>query len=48
MAEGEKDTVTIDREFFNELIANSNFLDELEAAGVDNWEGYDIAKENMR
>jgi hypothetical protein len=41
------DKVTIDREFFNELVANSNFLDALEAAGVDNWEGYEIAKEEM-
>ena len=43
----DEDTVTIPREYFNELIAAANFLDELEAAGVDNWEGYEIAKEQM-
>jgi len=36
-------TVTITLEDYAELQAASDKLDALEAAGVDNWEGYDFA-----
>lgn len=38
-----KDAITISQERYNELIKDSDFLEALRAAGVDNWEGYDIA-----
>jgi len=44
----DNDKVTISREFFNELIADANFLDELHAGGVDNWVGYDDARQRMK
>lgn len=31
--------------YFDELVADSNWLGCLEAAGVDNWEGYCYAQE---
>jgi len=40
-------TVTITLSEYNELIEDQNFLRALEAAGVDNWEGYDFAEELM-
>lgn len=40
-------TVTISEEEFNELVADSTFLMYLTQAGVDNWEGYEIAQELM-
>lgn len=33
-------TVTISKKRYNELLADSKMLRQLEAAGVDNWEGY--------
>jgi len=41
------ETITITVEQFNQLIADQNFLEALRGAGVDNWEGYDIAQEMM-
>lgn len=35
-----RSTVTILEEDFNELVTRSKLLGQLEAAGVDNWEGY--------
>lgn len=40
MANGE---VTISAERYVELLGDSRFLAALEAAGVDNWEGYNEA-----
>jgi hypothetical protein len=37
--------VTLTREEYNKLLEAKRFLRALEAAGVDNWEGYDIAKD---
>lgn len=37
------ETVTISKEEYIELLDNSNLLKALQSAGVDNWEGYDIA-----
>jgi len=36
-------TITITLEEYNRLVEDSEFLNALEAAGVDNWEGYDEA-----
>lgn len=37
------ETVTISKDIYNRLIQDQKFLRNLEAAGVDNWEGYDYA-----
>lgn len=38
-------TVTISKEQYDELLERDRWLDALEAAGVDNWQGYDFAHE---
>lgn len=38
-------TVTIPRDEYEELLASAGWLDALEAAGVDNWDGIDFARE---
>ena len=40
-------TVTISEEDYDELIEDQRFLRALEAAGVDNWEGYEIAQDRL-
>lgn len=40
-------TITISVELYEELIADQSFLEALQGAGVDNWEGYDAAQEMM-
>ena len=42
------DTVTISRKEYEALQAARDKLDALEAAGVDNWSGYDDAMEHLR
>ena len=37
--------IEITEEEYNELINNQKFLYALQAAGVDNWEGYEGAEE---
>lgn len=37
--------IELTQEEYNQLIRDQRFLRALEAAGVDNWEGYDIAKD---
>lgn len=37
------ETITIDKSHYKRLIEASEKLNALEAAGVDNWEGYSIA-----
>lgn len=37
--------ITISREEYDRLLCDSAFLARLEAAGVDNWEGYEMALE---
>lgn len=32
---------------YNELLESQKLLNALEAAGVDNWEGYELARESM-
>ena len=39
--------VTIQREEYDALLNDSKFLRALEAAGVDNWEGYSFATEDF-
>jgi len=39
--------VTISKEEYDNLIKSYNFLLALQAAGVDNWEGYEYACENI-
>lgn len=40
-----EEMVTITRKEYDSLIEDSEFLEALRAAGVDNWEGYDFAIE---
>ena len=37
-------TVIISKKEYRKLLACEALMDRLDAAGVDNWEGYDIAK----
>lgn len=39
------ETVTISVDEYDKLIEDSYWLAALEAAGVDNWEGYDEARQ---
>lgn len=41
------DTVTISKEEYDKLLEDSIFLNCLERAGVDNWDGYEVAQEYM-
>jgi hypothetical protein len=40
-----KETITIDKEMYDKLIEDSDFLSCLQCCGVDNWEGYSDAQE---
>lgn len=40
-----EETITITKEEYDRLDKRSAFLDALDAAGVDNWEGYEFAHE---
>jgi hypothetical protein len=40
-----KETVTISKEEYEQLLSDSHFLSCLEACGVDNWHGYSDARE---
>jgi len=39
--------VTITTEEYEALLADSKLLQALQNAGVDNWEGYEFAREEM-
>ncbi len=41
-----EETVTISKKEYEKLLKDSRFLQALEAAGVDNWEGYEFAFES--
>lgn len=43
--EEKADTVTLPRSEYNDLVEDRQWLHSLEAAGVDNWEGYDVAQD---
>ena len=40
-----EEMVTIKKSEYDQLLKDSDWLACLEAAGVDNWEGYDYARE---
>lgn len=40
-------TVTLPASLYHQLQADSNWLEALEAAGVDNWAGIELAYEMM-
>lgn len=40
-------TVTIEFKVYNKLLEDSLFLEALMAAGVDNWDGYELAQQIM-
>lgn len=42
-----EETVTIAKSEYERLVADSEFLGALEAAGVDNWAGYSYAWDLM-
>ena len=42
------DEVTITHEEYETFLYDSKVLQALYAAGVDNWEGYDFAMEDVR
>jgi hypothetical protein len=42
-----EETVTIAKSEYERLVRDSEFLGALEAAGVDNWVGYEYAWELM-
>ena len=39
--------IAITREEHDQLVEDQKWLRALEAAGVDNWEGIDVARESM-
>lgn len=41
------ETITISLKEWNDLIDDSNFLNALRAAGVDNWDGYYFARKML-
>lgn len=43
--EKDEETITISKKEYDDLIEKEIWLSALEAAGVDNWEGYDHAHE---
>lgn len=45
MSNEPEETVTIPKSEYDELKEDSKWLGCLEAAGVDNWEGFDVARE---
>ena len=45
--ENNDETITIGKKEYNELKRNTDILSALNAAGVDNWDGYDYAMEML-
>ena len=39
--------IKISQEEYDQLIKDQKWLRALEAAGVDNWEGFDFARESL-
>jgi len=42
-----KEFIKITRVEYEQLLECNNFLEALQASGVDNWEGYEAAQEMM-
>ena len=40
-----EETITITKKEYQSLLQDSKWLQALEGAGVDNWSGYDYARE---
>lgn len=45
MSKTDAKMITITEEEYDELIEDQQFLRALEGAGVDNWDGYEMAQE---
>lgn len=45
---GEEETVTITKKEYDDLLKDSEWLSCLEAAGVDNWQGYEDAIQMLK
>jgi len=43
-----EETITITKKEYDSLKEDAKFMRALEAAGVDNWEGYDFALDAMK
>lgn len=43
--EDDQPIISLTKEEFDKLDSDSDFLRRLEAAGVDNWDGYEVARE---
>ncbi len=41
----DNETIIVNKEFYESLLADSHLLDCLKAAGVDNWDWYEVAVE---
>ena len=41
------ETVTISQHEYDDLLSDQRMLRALEGAGVDNWDGYDFAREAL-
>lgn len=46
--EQEQTTIEVDINVYDDLLESERILEALQAAGVDNWEGYDCALELLR
>lgn len=47
MTEANIEMIAIPKKEYDELIESQKLLQALQSAGVDNWEGYDIAMESL-
>lgn len=47
MPETNVEMISISKKEYEQLIEDQKWLRALEAAGVDNWEGYDFARESL-
>lgn len=45
MSDNKWEQITIDKRDYDELLEDQRFLEALRAAGVDNWDGYELAQE---
>jgi hypothetical protein len=48
MSENDQEMITIKKSYYDELMENDLKLSALDAAGVDNWVGYDDAMDIFR
>ena len=48
MSENDWEMITIKKSYYDELMKNDLKLSALDAAGVDNWNGYDDAMDIFR